>query len=269
VSNAATPQLGCNYSPQLMDLLRAEQVEVAWIKLSRWDVFAAELAVARPLRPVLLHVLPRAGLRSLGDLPWTWEEMNAAMVACGSPHAALHLASRTADWGRPPSDAAVLERLVAGTQAFAEQLQTPLLVENVPCYAPGDSLLPPSSDPRVISAVCERTGVGLLLDLAHARIAAHNRGDDVYAYLSALPLERVREIHVCGPTLDPTGVLRDEHQEMGEEDYAVLTWTLERTHPLVVTLEYGGTGPHFNWRSDADPLERQLLHLRKICAGLN
>nr|MDQ3327776.1 DUF692 domain-containing protein [Chloroflexota bacterium] len=217
--------------------------------------------------PVLLHVLPRAGLRSLGDLPWTWDEMNAAMLACGSPHAALHLASRTADWDRPPSDAAVLARLIAGTRAFAEKLDAPLVVENVPCYAPGDSLLPHPRDPHVIAAVCERTGVGLLLDLAHARIAAHNRGEDAYAYLSALPLDRVCEVHVCGPAADADGVMRDEHQEMGEEDYAVLTWTLERTQPLAVTLEYGGTGPHFNWRSDAATLERQLLRLRAICAG--
>jgi hypothetical protein len=105
--------------------------------------------------------------------------------------------------------------------------------------------------------------VGLLLDLAHARIAAHNRGEDVCAYLSALPLERVREIHVCGPGPDRSGVLQDEHQEMGEEDYALLDWTLERTHPLVVTLEYGGTGSHFEWRSDLATLERQLTRLRE------
>ena len=256
-------QIACNYSPQLVALLRDGCAEVEWIKLSRWDVFAAELAVARPLRPVLLHVLPRAGLRSLDGLPWTWEEVNAATSACGSPHVALHLASRTTDWERPSSDAEVLERLVAGTQAFAEMLDAPLLVENVPFYTTGDTLLRPASDPAVISAVCERTGVGLLLDLAHARIAAHNRGEDVYAYLSGLPLNRVREIHVSGPAPDRSGVLQDEHQEMGEVDYALLDWTLERTHPLIVTLEYGGTGPHFEWRSDLPTLERQLTRLRE------
>ena len=264
MADGVTPQLGCNYSPQLVGLLERGRAEVGWIKLSRWDVLAEELAVARPLRPVLLHVLPRAGLPSLWGLPWTWAEMNEVARTCGSPHVALHLASRAADWPAPPRDEDVVERLVAVTRAFAERLEAPLLVENVD-YSPHDTLLRLPTDPGVVRDVCERAGVGMLLDLAHARIAAHHRGEAVREYLAALPLGRVREIHVCGPAEEPGKGLQDSHLEMGEEDYELLAWTLGRARPLVVTLEYGGTGPLFEWRSDAEALERQLARLRELC----
>jgi uncharacterized protein (UPF0276 family) len=268
VEDRGAPELGCNYSPQLLDLLREGRVEVEWIKLSRWGVLAQELAVARPLRPVLLHVLPRAGLppASLEALPWTWEEMNEATRACGSPHAALHLASRVADWESPPTDAEVVNRMVAVTRVFAERLALPLLVENVPYLGEWDTLLRPPTDPEVIREVCERAGAGLLLDLAHARIAAYHRGEDVRAYVGGMPLERVREIHVSGPGASPEKGLDDLHQELRREDYELLAWALERTRPRVVALEYGGTGPLFEWRSDPAALERQLTRLRELRA---
>ncbi|MDP9379436.1 MAG: DUF692 domain-containing protein [Chloroflexota bacterium] len=266
-----TPQLelGCNYSPQLVSLLHHGRVNVEWIKLSRWSVLAEELAVARPLRPVLLHVLPRAGMPpdALPSLPWTWDEMNEATQACGSPHAALHLASRTTDWDAAPTDVEVVERMVKLTALFARKLSAPLLVENVPYFAHWDTLLRRPTDPEAIWEVCERTEVGLLLDLAHARVAAYHRGEDVRAYVGALPLHLVREVHVSGPGMNPEKGLRDRHQEMQQDDYNLLEWVLERSAPRVVALEYGGTGPLFEWRSDAVSLERQLRQLRRICGG--
>lgn len=83
--------------------------------------------------------------------------MNAAAEACGSPHAALHLATRVEDWVWPPTTEEVVERLVAVTQLFADRLDAPLLVANVP-YGPLETLLSEPSEPRVIRAVSERAG---------------------------------------------------------------------------------------------------------------
>lgn len=83
--------------------------------------------------------------------------------------------------------------------------------------------------------------------------------------MERLPLELVKEIHVCGPAPDPRdGMLGDRHLEMQEADYELLARTLRRTGPRIVTLEYGGTGPKMEWRSDIDALERQLQRLRHI-----
>ena len=260
------PELGCNYSPELMSLFGAGRVDVDWIKLSRWEVFREELEVARPVRPVLLHVLPSAGSPSFDDVDW--DGLNRAMRDCGSPHTGLHLSTARADWGDgEPSDDEIVERLAAGTRLWASRMEAPLLVENVPFHDGARGCLRPATDPEVIREVCERADVGLLLDLAHLRVSCWHRAEDAHAYLQRLPLERVREIHVCGPEMTEDRGLLDRHLEMRAEDYELLRHALEWTSPRVVSLEYGGTGPKFIWRSEIDVLERQLHMLDAIVRG--
>lgn len=260
------PKLGANYSLPLLRLLETRSCDVDWIKLSVWEDFRAQLAAARPLRPCLLHTLPHASLVSVEDPRWTWGELNAAIAACGSPHVALHLEALPADWNATPDDAEILARLIANTRVWHERVDGHLLIENVPFYGTRGTLRR-ATDPDAIHAICRESGADLLLDLAHARVAAWHRGEDVHDYVEALPLDRVREIHVCGPRLVPEQGLRDRHQEMSEEDYALLEWTLERTKPEMVTLEYGGTGPLFESRNDPATLERQLRRLAEIGAA--
>lgn len=261
------PDLGCNYSPQLVNLLQESRVELDWIKLGRRDTFSEEFSEARPFKPLVLHVLPHAGAFPDDRTPWTWNDLNETIQRCGSPHIALHLSVTSADLEDGATDHEAVERMIAVTTAWVEHLSVPLLVENVPFYGFRGTLRC-ATDPGVVREVCESTGAGLLLDLAHARVAAWHREDDARAYLKAMPLERVCEIHVSGPIMDPEEGLRDRHLEMQEDDYALLTWALGRTEPEMVVLEYGGTGPRFEWRSDAALLERQLARLRDICPKL-
>ncbi len=53
---------------------------------------------------------------------------------------------------------------------------------------------------------------------------------------------------------------------MRESDWQLFVWALDQIsqglwpRPWVITLEYGGVGPHFEWRTDIDALAEQLLH---------
>ena len=110
----------------------------------------------------------------------------------------------------------------------------------------------------VVAAV----GCDMLLDLAHARVSADILGYDVYDYLLRLPLDRVRELHLSGPRplgrlgpkrqkiiLDNARTVADRmlfaahnlvdaHEPLDEADYALLEWTLARTQPWAISLEY-------------------------------
>lgn len=255
------PALGCNYSPQLITLLEQKEVDVDWIKLSRWDVIDEELAVTRPLRPILLHVLPQASRPSFDD--WDWQKVNEIIASCGSPHIALHFSADPSDWSVPPADEEILIRMINGVNTVRQKLRVPLIIENVPYYGFKGSLRV-ATEPERIAEVCYETGTGLLLDLAHLRVAAWHRGEDPVSYLLRLPLKAVREIHVTGPEMDPKEGLRDRHLEMQEEDFALLERALQESQPEIVTLEYGGTGPMFEWRSDREALKRQLLRLQSL-----
>jgi uncharacterized protein (UPF0276 family) len=116
-------------------------------------------------------------------------------------------------------------------------------------------------DPAFVAGVVEEAGCGLLLDLAHARVAAHFQGEPVHDYLTRLPLDRLVEIHVSGPRPLPDskgaggGWLFDAHEPMQEVDYGLLAWVLERTRPRAVTLEYS---------KDRAQLKMQLHRLRAL-----
>lgn len=63
---------------------------------------------------------------------------------------------------------------------------------------------------------------------------------DIYGYLNALLLNRVKEIHINRCSLNKNGTLIDSHQAMEDEDFALLEWVLCRTNPQVISLEYNG-----------------------------
>lgn len=113
-----------------------------------------------------------------------------------------------------------------------------------------------------------KTNAELLLDIAHAKVTAKNSHESVYDYLNRLPLNKVKEIHIVGTAEKENVELRDWHLEMKEEDYEILQWTLLKSKPDIVTLEYGGPGEVFSWRSDKEALKRQLIRLIEICKNL-
>ena len=123
-----------------------------------------------------------------------------------------------------------------------------------------------SVEPETFHELVDEMHVGMILDLAHIRVAAHHLGLDEREYLHAMPLQHVREIHITGPRVVPGQGMRDLHWEMLDEDFALLEHTLEITSPQIVTLEYGGTGPKFENedRNSLPALERQLKRIMQI-----
>lgn len=117
-----------------------------------------------------------------------------------------------------------------------EVINVPLLVENLD-YTPTGAY-EHVCEPSFIRELLAATGVELLLDLAHAQVSASRLGYSIQAFLSELPLERVRQLHVSAPR--PEGnVLVDAHLPLREADYTLLAEVLARTEPWAVTLEYG------------------------------
>lgn len=164
----------------------------------------------------------------------------------------------------------LLERVVEQAGRLRQLSGLPLLLENVP-WRPGTEEIGAvrpgfGTDPDFITAALEVCGAGLLLDLAHARVACFHRGEDVHGYLEALPLSLVRELHVSGPRLEAGG-LRDRHLALHPTDWALLDWALERTPGVQwLTHEYAGARPETTgYTADTGPevLRADLLHLKE------
>ncbi len=100
-----------------------------------------------------------------------------------------------------------------------------------------------------LSAICERTGALLLLDINNVFVSAFNLGFDAQAYLKAIPAGAVAEIHLAGHSLKQfeDGELRiDDHASPVCDD----VWALYRQ-----SLQWLGPKPTLiEWDADLPPL---------------
>lgn len=254
-------EIGCNYSPELMDLIWEKKVDVDWIKLSKEDHYHRQFKAVNGARPVLLHFAPRVTTDQFAD-NWDLEGINKAILECRSPHVALHLRAVESDIeGLCSND--VLERyVVAQLLKKKRELLSDVLVENMPITCLPDKLKT-LTDPGFISRICEKVDVGLCLDMAHAQISAYYRNESIDDYLEALPLNRVREVHLSSIRIIDNE-MRDAHEFLEEHDYKLLERLLRKTCPNIITLEYGGEGIDCSRRSDKSKIENQLNIINEL-----
>ena len=265
-------KLTCNDSPPLRFLLEQGEVGLDFFKVGRLE----ELEAALFYRPVLIHVGFGIGDTVATYAGFDWNGLNALVKRSGSPHVAVHLEVSTHNWQgadlRVQNRAEVLqitEQLTALCRFLRDRLECPLLLENMDYMGselkPGYGVFRASVKPALMWQLVETVGVGVLLDLAHLRVTAYHLGLDVYALARSLPLDKVREIHVSGPTfIDGLG-LRDDHQELAEADYELLEWVLTQTNAEIVTLEYPKARTvQESFDRQVGALERQLIRLSAL-----
>jgi uncharacterized protein (UPF0276 family) len=140
-----------------------------------------------------------------------------------------------------PYTEATLTRVIAHVSQAQEALGRRLLLENPATYLSfGDSTIP---EPDFLAAVAARSGCGLLLDVNNIVVACTNRGDDPQAWLDALPLGAVGEIHLAGhhATQDALGapLLIDDHgSPVTDAVWALYERVIARTGPLPTLIEW-------------------------------
>lgn len=95
------------------------------------------------------------------------------------------------------------------------------------------------TDPDFLEELVRENDIYLLLDIAHAKITAINKKIDLHAYVNALPLDRMIQLHLSVPgQLEEEGVY-DAHDCPGKKEFAELREYLHK-YPSVqyVTVEY-------------------------------
>ena len=119
----------------------------------------------------------------------------------------------------------------------------PLAAENYNYYPTG--LYRHVTEPGFIRDYLDEFDLGLVLDLAHGAVTAHNLGLSPEDYFNALPLERVLEVHISRPWLPPAPGLpaADAHQPPGPREWGWLRNLLaggRLSEGLAVFVEYYG-----------------------------
>ncbi|MET9428911.1 DUF692 domain-containing protein [Streptomyces sp. NPDC003036] len=127
--------------------------------------------------------------------------------------------------------------VAAKARAVEDRLGRPFLLENITYYMEMPGGL---SEAEFITTVLERCDSGLLLDLNNVATNAVNHHFDPYAFLDAIPLDRVVQVHLAGnvPEEPSGGLVVDRHDGPVSEDvFALLEYVAARVHLKAVSIE--------------------------------
>ena len=262
-------KLAVNYSPQAAALRLSGSLPIDLYKCPDWPDLIGE-AVGSGEHPIYVHFPLVAGDGSLESVDWP--RVERLLGETYTPFVNLHLAPHAKTFQEQESAASrsrildALRKEIEGVGArFGAQR---VILENVPYYGEEGDRLRLGVLPEIITGLIQDTGCGLLFDLSHARISAHYLGVDEREYIAALPLNKLRELHITGVQMHE-GRLRD-HLPLTENDWEATAWAFAQiqagawARPGVVALEYGGVGPTFEWRSDSDVLAEQVPRLYRL-----
>lgn len=152
-----------------------------------------------------------------------------------------------------------LDVLCANVRIAQDALPVPLALENIAALIawPGEEM----TEGQFLTELVERTGVGLLIDVANLHTNHVNRGEDPAAVLDALPLEALAYVHVAGG-VERGGVWHDSHAHpVTRPVLDVLGALCARTVPPGVLLERDEDFP------EAGELAGELTAIRAVLEG--
>lgn len=128
-----------------------------------------------------------------------------------------------------------LQHVAARVRQVQEVIERPLVLENVSSYlrCAGDQF----TEWQFLAALCELTGCELLLDINNVYVSARNHGFEPWDFISGLPAQRVRQLHLAGHS-DYGSYLIDTHdQPVSDPVWQLYQRTLRHLGPVSTLLE--------------------------------
>ncbi|AEW97056.1 hypothetical protein SCATT_46850 [Streptantibioticus cattleyicolor NRRL 8057 = DSM 46488] len=203
--------------------------------------------------------------------PWRLADLAERAEALGAPLVTEHIAfvrGGGALTGTPALEAGhllpvpytrdALDVLCENVRIAQQCLPVPLALENVAALLrwPDEEF----TEGEFLAELVERTGVGLLVDVANLHANHVNHGTDPLRTLAALPPEAIAYVHVAGGT-ERDGMWHDTHAHpVGEPVLALLAAVHAHAAPPGVLLERDDDFP------PPDVLAAELAAIRTACA---
>ncbi|WP_085581648.1 MULTISPECIES: DUF692 domain-containing protein [unclassified Pseudomonas] len=213
------------------------------------------LGLIRERHPLSLHGV---GLSIGGEGPLDARHLQrlAALIERYQPHAfSEHLAWSSHgpvflnDLLPLAYDTPTLNRVCDHIDQVQNALKRPMLLENPATYLAFRHSTFDEAD--FLHEIIRRSGCGLLLDVNNVYVSCINHQRDPLAYLEALPLHAVGEIHLAGFAEDADSLgdrlLIDDHgAPVDQAVWALYRQALQRTGPVATLIERDNHVPAFN-----------------------
>lgn len=243
-------QFALNYSPAAAELVEARRIQFDLYKCPDWPEMIEK---ATQQYPAYVHFPLIAGQNNIEQVGL--DHIERLLETTPTPFVNTHIGPRTADMDDPEDADEIVRRAVADILPLVAHFGPErVIAENVPYPDIYNDKPRLASMPHIIERIIYTANCGLLLDLAHARLAAEYLDMDTRDYIAQLPVERLRELHVTGVGISPQGE-RTDHMPMSSEDWSLLEWALASIRrgmwgrPQIIACEYGGVGDLFDWRT--------------------
>lgn len=159
----------------------------------------------------------------------------------------------------PFTDEAV-DHVARRIQAAERHVGLAFILENPSAYVQWDTST--MDEPTFVRAVVEAADCGLLLDVNNVWVNATNHGFDARAYIDAMPLERVVQIHMAGHDASGPVVIDTHGAPVSDAVLDLYAYTMARMR------EVGAAPPAtlLEWDHDIPALGEVLAELDKIRA---
>jgi uncharacterized protein (UPF0276 family) len=149
-----------------------------------------------------------------------------------------------------------LRHMVERVGQVQESLGRQILVENISSYLEfTESRIP---EWEFLAELARRSGCGILLDVNNIFVNASNHGFDPYRYLSAIPVDRVMEMHLAGFTrnrFEDGEILIDTHNRHVVPE----VWRLYDA----AVARFGPTPTLIEWDSDLPSLDELVVEANR------
>lgn len=167
-----------------------------------------------------------------------------------------------------PYDRPTLQRVCEHVERTQERLRCRMLLENPSTYL--EFAAATMSEPQFLREVVARTGCGLLLDVNNVYVGCVNRGEDPLAFIDALPLDAVGEIHLAGfardADADGAPLLIDSHgSPVDDAVWSLYEAVLDRLGPLPTLIEWDSDVPALPALLAEARRAQELLSARRSC----
>jgi hypothetical protein len=138
-----------------------------------------------------------------------------------------------------------------------------LLIENPSSYL--RYRYSPIPEAEFLAAVARRTGCGILCDVNNIHVSARNFEFDPLAYLEALPIDAIGEIHLAGHHVaEDVGILIDDHgSRVVEPVWALYAAALRRFGSVPTLIEWDTNLPALEVLLDEAHHAEELAHVHR------
>jgi len=156
-----------------------------------------------------------------------------------------------------PFNEEAIDHVVPRVREVMARVGRPFLLENPSYYArmPGGTL----AEASFLRHVVEQADCGLLLDVNNVFVNARNHGYDPRAFIDALPLERVVQIHLAGHTRYPDVIIDTHVGPIIDDVWSLYRYVLARTGLVSTLIEWDQDIPSLEAVLDEADLARAAL----------